>query len=49
MVAAFLGDHTDWAEIAELITDSYREMAPKFLAARVALPAGRLTPSAGMF
>jgi hypothetical protein len=30
-----LGDHTDWTEIAELITDSYRELAPKFLAARV--------------
>jgi hypothetical protein len=33
-----LGDHTDWSEIAELVTDSYREMAPKFLAARVAPP-----------
>ncbi|WP_436519722.1 MmcQ/YjbR family DNA-binding protein [Actinoplanes sp. HUAS TT8] len=30
-----LGEHTDWAEIAELVTDSYCEMAPKFLAARV--------------
>jgi hypothetical protein len=30
-----LGDHTDWTEIAELVTDSYCEMAPKFLAARV--------------
>ncbi|MFF0740404.1 MmcQ/YjbR family DNA-binding protein [Streptomyces sp. NPDC004111] len=37
VVAAVLGDHTDWTEIAELITDSYREMAPRFLAARVAL------------
>ncbi|MEU3464329.1 MmcQ/YjbR family DNA-binding protein [Streptomyces sp. NPDC006733] len=37
VVAAVLGDHTDWTELAELITDSYREMAPKFLAARVAL------------
>jgi hypothetical protein len=35
VAAAVLGDHTDWAEIAELITDSYCEMAPKFLAARV--------------
>jgi len=35
VAAAILGTHTDWAEIAELITDSYREMAPKFLAARV--------------
>jgi hypothetical protein len=30
-----LGGHTDWTEIAELLTDSYCEMAPKFLAARV--------------
>ncbi len=36
VVCVLLGDHTDWTEIAELITDSYREMAPKFLAARVA-------------
>ncbi|MEV1142945.1 MmcQ/YjbR family DNA-binding protein [Micromonospora sp. NPDC049799] len=38
VVVAVLGDHTDWTELAELITDSYREMAPKFLAARAALP-----------
>lgn len=38
VAGAFLGEHTDWAEIAELITDSYREMAPKFLRARLALP-----------
>ena len=38
VAAAVLGDHTDWTEIAELITDSYCEMAPKFLVARVALP-----------
>lgn len=38
VAGAFLGDHTDWTEIAELITDSYCEMAPKFLAARVAPP-----------
>jgi hypothetical protein len=38
VVIAFLGDHTDWAEIAELISDSYCEMAPKFLVARVAPP-----------
>ncbi|WP_406066054.1 MmcQ/YjbR family DNA-binding protein [Streptomyces sp. NBC_01077] len=37
VVAALLGDHTDWTELAELITDSYREMAPKFLAARLPL------------
>ncbi|WP_419998006.1 MmcQ/YjbR family DNA-binding protein [Streptomyces boninensis] len=38
VVAAVLGDHTDWTELAELITDSYRERAPKFLAARIADP-----------
>ncbi|MEV5980905.1 MmcQ/YjbR family DNA-binding protein [Streptomyces sp. NPDC052114] len=38
VVATVLGDDTDWAELTELITDSYLEMAPKFLAARVALP-----------
>ncbi|SNY74827.1 MmcQ/YjbR family DNA-binding protein [Paractinoplanes atraurantiacus] len=35
VAAVVLGGHTDWAEIAELVTDSYREMAPKFLAARI--------------
>ena len=38
VAAAILGDHTDWTELAELITDSYREMAPKFLVARLARP-----------
>ena len=38
VVRAVLGDHTDWAEIAELLTDSYAEIAPKFLVARLALP-----------
>ncbi|MDJ0344779.1 MmcQ/YjbR family DNA-binding protein [Streptomyces sp. H10-C2] len=38
VAAAVLGDDTDWTELTELITDSYSEMAPKFLAARVALP-----------
>lgn len=38
VVATVLGDHSDWTELSELITDSYREMAPKFLAARVSLP-----------
>jgi hypothetical protein len=32
---AVLGDHTDWTEITELLTDSYCEMAPKFLIARI--------------
>jgi YjbR protein len=35
VVGAVLGEHTDWAELAELIADSYCEMAPKFLVARV--------------
>ncbi|WP_250006550.1 MmcQ/YjbR family DNA-binding protein [Actinoplanes sp. M2I2] len=38
VAGAFLGNDTDWTEIAELLTDSYREMAPKFLAARVSVP-----------
>ncbi|MEU6847362.1 MmcQ/YjbR family DNA-binding protein [Streptomyces sp. NPDC046716] len=38
VVATVLGDHIDWTELAELITDSYRLMAPKFLAAKVTLP-----------
>ena len=38
VLAVVLGDHTDWTEIAELVTDSYCEMAPKFLAARVIGP-----------
>jgi hypothetical protein len=37
VAAAVLGEHTDWAEIAELLTDSYCELAPKFLAAQVTL------------
>lgn len=36
VAAVILGDHTDWTEIAELLTDSYCEMAPKFLASRLA-------------
>jgi hypothetical protein len=35
VAAVILGDHTDWTEIAELITESYCELAPKFLVARV--------------
>lgn len=38
VAGVLLGDHTDWTEIAELIADSYSEMAPKSLAARVTLP-----------
>jgi len=43
VAAAILGDHTDWTEMAELITDSYREMAPKFLAARLGIDTSRST------
>ncbi|MFI1993041.1 MmcQ/YjbR family DNA-binding protein [Actinoplanes sp. NPDC020271] len=35
VAAAVLGAHTDWTEITELVTDSYREMAPKFLASKI--------------
>ncbi|GIF20607.1 hypothetical protein Ate02nite_33370 [Paractinoplanes tereljensis] len=35
VACAVLGDHTDWSEIAELLTDSYCLMAPKFLIARL--------------
>lgn len=35
VAAVVLDAHTDWTEIAELVTDSYCEMAPKFLAARI--------------
>ncbi|GAA1651098.1 MmcQ/YjbR family DNA-binding protein [Actinoplanes couchii] len=38
VAAAVLGEHTDWTELTELITDSYLGMAPKFLAARVVPP-----------
>ncbi len=38
VAGVILGSHTDWTELAELITDSYCEMAPKFLVVRVALP-----------
>lgn len=34
VAGVLLGDHTDWAEITEILTDSYAEMAPKFLVAR---------------
>ncbi|WP_088974543.1 MmcQ/YjbR family DNA-binding protein [Micromonospora coxensis] len=35
-----LDDTTDWDEVAELLTESYRRMAPRRLAARVALADG---------
>lgn len=40
VAGVILGDHTDWTEITELLTDSYGEMAPKFLVARIAPSAG---------
>ncbi|MEV4347368.1 MmcQ/YjbR family DNA-binding protein [Actinoplanes sp. NPDC049596] len=35
VACAVLGPHSDWAELTELITDSYCEMAPRFLAGRI--------------
>ncbi|KAB2975282.1 MULTISPECIES: MmcQ/YjbR family DNA-binding protein [unclassified Streptomyces] len=35
VVVAVLDERTDWTEVTELVTDSYRLMAPKFLAARL--------------
>ena len=32
-IGVLLGDHTDWDEIRELVTESYRILAPKKLAA----------------
>jgi len=34
-VVVLLSDDTDWAEIRELVTESYRILAPKKLGARV--------------
>jgi hypothetical protein len=38
VVGIRLGNETDWGEVAELLTESYRVMAPKTLAARLKLP-----------
>ena len=38
VVGMVLDDRTDWAEVAELLTDSYCLQAPKRLAARVDRP-----------
>lgn len=35
MIVMMLGDDTDWAEVTELMTDSYCVMAPKSLAKRL--------------
>lgn len=41
-IGVHLDDDTDWKEIAELIIDSYREIAPKTLAQAIGIrPAGR--------
>lgn len=37
-VGLLLDEHTDWAELAELLTDSYRVQAPARLAERVPGP-----------
>ena len=38
VVGMVLDDHTDWGELAELLTDSYCVQAPRELAARVPRP-----------
>ena len=35
VVGIVLDDDTDWSEVEELLTDSYRVMAPRTLAARI--------------
>jgi hypothetical protein len=35
VVGLVLGDETDWAEVEELLTDSFRLQAPKMLARRI--------------
>jgi len=35
VVGLVLRDDTDWSEVAELLTDSYRELAPQKLVARL--------------
>ena len=37
-IAVVIGPTTDWDEIAELVTDSYRQTAPKKLVARLDAP-----------
>ena len=40
VVGVLVDDDTDWAELAELLTDSYCIQAPATLAAQVARPGG---------
>ena len=42
VIGLLLDDHTDWAELAELLTDSYCIQAPQHLAEQVVRP-GRST------
>lgn len=35
VVGIVIGDYTDWDEVEELITDSYRELAPRMLVSRL--------------
>jgi len=41
-IAVLIEATTDWDEIAELVTDSYRRTAPKKLVARLDAPDGRV-------
>jgi hypothetical protein len=41
VVGLVLDGEVDWAEVAELVTESYRVLAPKKLAALVQVPPGR--------
>ena len=36
----FVDDDTDWSEVAELVTESYCQLAPQRLVARVGRPPG---------
>jgi hypothetical protein len=38
VVGLRVDDDTDWGQVAELLAESYRVMAPKTLAARLDLP-----------
>jgi len=44
VVGMVIDDHIDWDEVAELLTESYRVLAPKRLAAQVDGPPGDAEP-----
>jgi hypothetical protein len=44
-VGLFLDDATDWQEVTELVTDSYRLVAPKVLARRLTETGGTTPPA----